>query len=126
MVWFTDCRSAFDTLQKPVAKTVDKRLGIELASPRQHLWRAPGGLLPERRSLEERPGETSYILFWIDTSVMIADCLTKQMREDELQQVLDLNYWGFTQTDEAKAVKARKQAQRRKTVDDDLDAEAQD
>ena len=57
---------------------------------------------------------------------MIADCLTKQMREDELQQVLDLSYWDFTQTDEAKAVQARKRAQRRKTVDDDLYAEAQD
>lgn len=27
-VRFTDCRSCYDTLQKPVAKTVDKRLGI--------------------------------------------------------------------------------------------------
>ncbi len=32
--WLTDCRSAFDTLQKPIANTVDKRLGKELASPR--------------------------------------------------------------------------------------------
>ena len=32
--WFTDCRSANDTLQKPIAKTVVKRLGMELASLR--------------------------------------------------------------------------------------------
>ena len=41
-VWFTDCRSVYDTLQKPVAKTVDKRLGIELAALRQFLWRKDG------------------------------------------------------------------------------------
>ncbi len=34
-VWFTDCRSAYETLQKPVAKTVDRRLGVEVASLRQ-------------------------------------------------------------------------------------------
>ena len=46
-VWFTDCKSCFDTLQKPIAKTVDKRLGIELASLRQHLWRDSGSHIPD-------------------------------------------------------------------------------
>ena len=45
-IWFTDCKSCFGTLQKPVAKSVDKRLGMELASLRQHLWREAGQQLP--------------------------------------------------------------------------------
>ena len=36
--WSTDCKSCFDTLQKPVMRNIDKRLGIELASLRQFLW----------------------------------------------------------------------------------------
>ena len=31
-VWLTDCRSAYDTLKEADAKTVDKRLGMELPS----------------------------------------------------------------------------------------------
>ena len=37
-VWFTDCKSCFDTLQKPVpSKGLDKRIGKELAALRQCL-----------------------------------------------------------------------------------------
>ena len=44
---------------------------------------------------------------------MVADCLTKLMREDFLMQVLNSNVWNFKQTEEAKAIKHRKSAQRR-------------
>jgi hypothetical protein len=111
-VWFTDCKSCHDTLQKPVAKSVDKRLGIELASLRQHLWRDSGSHIPDRRLLESKPPNPSDILKWIDTNVMVVDCLTKAMREDFLLQVLRTNVWNFVQTEEAKEIKARKQAQR--------------
>lgn len=107
-VWHTDCKSVYDTLQKPIAKSVDKRLGIELASLRQYLWRASGSHLPDRRTLEDRPADPSDILRWIDTLVMVVDCLTKAMREDFMMEVLDSNWWDFTQTEVAKAIKARK------------------
>jgi len=73
--------------------------------------------MPDRRALEERPSSPTDVVKWIDTTVMIADCLTKQMREDSLQKVIDENRWEFHQTEEARAVKARKQEQRRKATD---------
>ena len=113
-VWFTDCRSCYDTLQKPIAKTVNKRLGIELAGLRQHLWRDTGFPKPDRRALEEKPNRPTDVIRWIDTAVMVADALTKLMQTVYLQTVLDSNVWCFAQTPEAKAIKARKQAQRKK------------
>ena len=121
--WFTDCRNAYDTLQKPVSKAVDKILGIELASLRQHLWRQAGERLPDRRNLEEKPKKPSDTVKWIDTAVMIADCLTKQMEEDALHAVVTSNVWNFEQTTEAKATKQRKQAQRRKTQAEEEEGE---
>ncbi len=100
-IWFTDCKSAYDTLQKPVTKSIDKRLGIDLASLRQYLWRGSGSHIPDRRMLEERPTNPADVIKWIDTKVMIADCLTKAMKEDYLQKVLEENYWSFAQTEEA-------------------------
>ena len=38
-VWFTDCKSVETALSKPIVRSIDKRLGIELASLRQQLWR---------------------------------------------------------------------------------------
>ena len=68
--------------------------------------------MPDRRMLDERAKNPTDILKWIDTSVMVADCLTKAMREDFMRKVLDTNFWNYEQTAEAKAIKARKQAQR--------------
>ena len=45
-VWRTDCRSCCDTMQKLGAKTANRRLGIELASLRQCLWRSSGSCRP--------------------------------------------------------------------------------
>ena len=117
-VWFTDCRSCYDTLQKPINKTVDERLGIELAALRQNLWRAPGHSSPDSRMLEEKPQHPTDIVRWIDTAVMVADSLTKQMRSTFLLDVLTTNVWDFAQTDEARATKARKQQQRRRKPED--------
>ena len=115
-IWFTDCRSCYDTLQKPIAKTVDKRLGIELAALRQNLWRQGGKEKPEVRMLEDKPDPPTDIIRWIDTTVMLADCLTKSMRDTYLMEVIQSNVWNYAQTEEAKKVKARKQEQRRKTA----------
>ena len=117
-LWLTDCKSCRDSLHKPVAKGIDKRLGIELASLRQFLWRRRYQDLPDRRLLEELPpiDERTDLCRWIDTTVMACDCLTKTMREDYLLAILESNKWNVAQTAEAKAIKLRKAegVQRRK------------
>ena len=50
---------------------------------------------------------------------MVADCLTKAMKDTFLMSVLNRNRWNFQQTDEARAIKERKQLQRSKTTRDD-------
>ena len=116
--WLTDCKSCADSLHKPVAKGIDKRLGIELASLRQFLWRRRYSDLPDRRLLEELPCDEDRTdkCRWIDTTVMSCDCLTKSMPEDYLVKILDTNLWDVSQSTEAKATKLRKAAgvQRRK------------
>ena len=118
-LWSTDCRSCADTLQKPVTRGIDKRLGIELASLRQYFWRVRGEQAPDRRLLDEFPAQSDRtdICRWIDTQVMAADCLTKLMKEDFLQAIIESNRWNSAQTTTMKAVKLRKAegAQRRKT-----------
>ena len=111
-LWSTDCRSCADTLQKPVTRGIDKRLGIELASLRQYLWRVRGEQAPDRRLLEELPAlsDRTDICRWIDTQVMAADCLTKLMKDDFLQAIIESNKWNSAQTTTMKAVKLRKAA----------------
>ena len=67
-------------MQKPIAKTVDKRLGMELASLGQFLWRKPGEGSAYVKLLEERCADPTDIIRWIDTTVMVADCLAKLMK----------------------------------------------
>ena len=113
--WFTDCRSTFDALQRPVqAKMQDKRLGIEVASMRQSLWRRPGGDRTDPRTMEQRPTKTTDTVLWIDTAVMPADPLTKSMKSDFLRDIIEKNFWDFRQPAAAKAIKERKQALRSK------------
>ena len=126
--WSTDCRSCSDTLEKPVNKGVDKRLGIELASLRQYLWRQPGEPVPDRRLLEERPplSKRTDICRWIDTTVMAADCLTKLMKDHFLQSIIEKNWWDATQTEEAKQIKLRKAEGTHRRKQERRDAEAAD
>ena len=116
--WLTDCKSCADSLHNPVARGIDKRLGIELASLRQFIWRRRLHDLADCRLLEELPPdeERTDMCRWIDTTVMSCDCLTKAMPEDYLMKILDTNSWNVAQTTEAKATKLRKAAgvQRRK------------
>ena len=74
--------------------------------------------------LEERCADPTDIIRWIDTTVMVADCLTKLMKGDLLQIVVDTNIWNFEQTEEARSVKLKKQIQRRRTKNERHAAEA--
>lgn len=98
-------------MQKPVAETVDKRLGIELASLRLHLWRGKGEVFLDTRSLEGKPREPTDLVRWIDTTVMVVDCLTKAIRDDLLVNDVSNNQWESEQSDEAKRVKQRRRMQ---------------
>ena len=55
---------------------------------------------------------------------MVADCLTKAMRDDYLMNVLQTNVWNFVQTEEAKAIKTRKSEQRARKRDEKNEAKA--
>ena len=123
-IWFTDCKSCYDTLQKPIAKTVDKRLGIELASLRQYLWRDSGSHLPDKRMLEGKPADPSNHIRWIDTMCTVADCLTKPMREDYLPRVIHSTKWNVMQPEEAKAIKTKKSEQRARKRDEKNEAKS--
>ena len=115
MIWYTDCKSTYDALQRPVqAKVQDKRLGIECASLRQSLWRAVGSERVNTRLLNERPAVATDIAKWIDTTVMPADPLTKSISADFLLDILAANYWDDAQPLEAKADKATKGAGRKR------------
>jgi hypothetical protein len=129
-LWITDCKSAESTLHKPIARGIDKRLGIELASLRQFLWRRRFNALPDRRLLEELPTDEERTDFcrWIDTTVMACDCLTKEMSEDFLQEIIETNIWNMAQTALAKSIKvrksegvARRKAERKAEAEDESD-----
>ncbi len=74
--------------------------------------------------LEERCADPTDIIRWIDTTVMVADCLTKLMKGDFLQLVVDANLWNFEQAVEARTVRLKKQIQRRRTKDERHEAGA--
>ena len=114
-MWHTDCNSLYDTLQKPVAKTVNKRRGIVLAGLRQFLWRKVGNAKPDRNMLQEEQNDPTDLMRLIDTVVMVADPLTKSMKEDFMLQVLNSNMWNYGQPEHAKFDKARKQWLRRRS-----------
>ena len=111
-VWFTDCRSVVTALSKPVVRTTDKRLGIELASMHQQLWRYVGRDDIKKRLQDGPPARPTDLLRWIDTHVMAADCLTKPMSDEFLQQVLDSGTWCVAQPELGRIQKERKSLQR--------------
>ena len=112
-VWFTDCKSVETALSKPIVRTIDKRLGIELASLRQQLWRHAGRDDIRARLQDGPPALPTDVLRWIDTLVMLADPLTKPMGDALLQQVLETGIWDVTQPYLGKEIKAKKAAQRK-------------
>ena len=111
--FFTDCESARAALMRPVhGKMAAKRLGIEVASLRQSLWRSPGETVGVPHIDEKRPTETTDSIHWIDTDIMLADPLTKAMTGEKLIEAMRTNKWNLSQPIESLAKKRIKQAQR--------------
>ena len=72
----TDCKSFEEYVNNPVAAgTEDKRLEIDLEMYRQDLWENPDGSVKDFITENERDR-----VRWIDTSTMLADCLTKRTK----------------------------------------------
>ena len=114
-LWFTDCKSAHDSLVNPVmAKMADKRLSIEIASMRQSLWREQGQRIGDPTVQDEMPTYPTDIVRWIDTDVMLADPLTKQMEANKLMEAMDSNVWNIRQPIESVIKKRAKQLARSK------------
>ena len=73
----TDCRSLADHVnQEILARTTDKRLGIELSAIHEGLW------------VDGRRTWGGDKLEWISTHTMPADCLTKSVKPDLLLRIL--------------------------------------
>ena len=120
-IWFSDCRSVVDSLlNSGAAKPADKRLSIELASMRQSLWRSPGEAEGDPFLQDERPKIVTDNIRWIDTSVMIADPLTKLMDPVKLVEAIDTNRWSIEQPINSVIVKKAKQLQRRKEAPEEI------
>ena len=77
--WFTDCDSLYEHLMSHRTNSIDnKRLAIDLKALRQLVWERNG-----ERTLEVDSSSGDYPR-WIDTSVMLADPLTKTMDSERL------------------------------------------
>lgn len=90
VMWCTDCRSLSDHLVNPgVSEVSDKRLAIDLTSLRQDLWRVPGESVGNPTYTDALPEGRSTLCSWISTKTMAADGLTKAMRCEQLQRMME-------------------------------------
>ena len=89
-VSFTDCESFFSHLVSPNTKEVDnKRLTIDLSVLKQLVW-------DNRDDCDEEVvGSKGDDLGWIDVSAMLADCFTKRMTSDRLNETLRNVEYGY-------------------------------
>ena len=95
--WMIDCNSLNDNLRNPTfTKCSDKRLIIDLAALRLMVWLTPDGELRE-----EIGSDQPDMVRWVDTSCMVADCLTKRMRSDRLSECLRSCWLDLIPTDES-------------------------
>ena len=85
-------------------KSSDKRLSIDFAALRQMVWLTLDGGLREKIGSDQPD-----MVRWIDTSCMVADCLTKRMRSDRLSGCLRSCWLDLIPTDESVLCKMNKQ-----------------
>ena len=67
--------------------------------------------------------EATDIAYWVDTDVMIADCLTKPMPPEKRIEAFESNYWDLRQPIAPLQKKRHKQQQRRKNAEKHSDDE---
>jgi len=116
-LWLTDCKSFHDYVTNPIAAgTEDVRLEIDLEQIRQDLWEFTDGS-PKDHLEEEQHNKVR----WIDTSTMLADCVTKypKLKADRdnkvrLVQFLQTCELDFSPSPEAQMKKVYQQSLRAK------------
>ena len=100
-VWMIGCNSLNDHLRNPTfTKCSDKRLSIDLVALRQKVWLTPDGELREKIG-SDQPA--------IDTSCLMADCLTKRMRSDRLSGCIRSCWLDLNPTEESVLCKMKEQ-----------------
>ena len=118
-IWLTDCESLYEHLASPRLNTIaNKRLAIDLMALRQQIWERDGERTFE---VDHRCGDYPR---WIDTSVMLADPLTKSMSSDVSGNTMMAGLFDMNPTEESLMIKEKNRVSRKKAkgqfVDDDL------
>ena len=87
---------------------------LKVASLRQALWRVQGAVADDPMVYDDKPtfNQCTDMVMWIDTDVMIADPLTKQMDPEKLIHTLNTGRWDPAQPIESLAKKRAKQSKR--------------
>ena len=95
-IWLTDCESLYEHLASPRLNAIaNKRLAIDLMALRQQIWERDG-----ERTFEVDHSSGDYPR-WIDTSVMLADPLTKAMNSDAMGKVMMTGVFDMKPTEES-------------------------
>ena len=107
----TDCDSLYEHLVSPKFNNIEnKRLGIDLMALRQQIWEKEDG----DRSMV-RDGSSGDYPKWIDTSVMLTDCLTKAMDPERLVQTLETGIFDMRPTALSLMIKEKNRQARKAT-----------
>jgi hypothetical protein len=107
-VWMTDCESLYQHLMSHRLNAIEnKRLAIDLMALRQQIWERNG-----ERTLEVDHSCGDYPR-WIDTSVMLADPLTKAMNSERLDHTMMTGRYDMRPTAESLMIKERNRACRK-------------
>ena len=115
--WMTDCDSLFEHLMSQRPNAIEnKRLAIDLMGLRQQIWERSG-----ERTLEIDHSCGDYPR-WIDTSVMLADPLTKAMSCDRLSSTMMTGRLDLRPTAESLMIKEKNRACRKASKAKDAEA----
>ena len=107
-VWMTDCDSLYEHLVAPRFNSIEnKRLAIDLMALRQQIWERGG---ERTQVVDHSSGDYPR---WIDTSVMLADPLTKPMGAERLVETLRTGLFDMQPTEESSQTKIRNRAARK-------------
>jgi hypothetical protein len=107
-VWMTDCDSLYEHLVSPRLNTIEnKRLAIDLMALRQQIWERGG-----ERTQEVDHSSGDYPR-WIDTSVMLADPLTKPMGAERLVETFRTGVFDMIPTAESLMIKNKNREARK-------------
>jgi hypothetical protein len=113
----TDCDSLFEHLMSQRLNAIEnKRLAIDLMGLRQQIWERSG-----ERTLEIDHSCGDYPR-WIDTSVMLADPLTKAMSCDRLSSTMMTGRLDLRPTAESLMIKEKNRACRKASKAKDAEA----